>query len=313
MHIQESSERFINYCANVKQLSEHTLRAYEIDLESFIAFAGVNKSIFEINRNDFHDYLQHLYTVCELKQSSAKRRFACLKSLFQWLEYQDLIDESPFRKARISIRLPSTLPKGLTLEEIKKLIKTITFSLNHFDSDDWLDERSYKLRQLITLVSVQLLFATGIRVAELCSITLDDIDLTNGVIKIHGKGDRERLVFMTGDALIRLLKVYLNTRLIVAPNHNTLMINTRGKVANTQYIRLLIKKVAEEAGIKRRITPHMLRHSTATHLLNNGMDIRFVQRLLGHQSIITTQIYAHVNTAKLQQSVLANHPLALLN
>lgn len=316
MQILKISKLFINYCTNVKQLSNHTLRAYEIDLDSFIYFIGKNKDIEAINRNDFHDYLQYLFKACKLKQSSAKRRFACLKSLFQWLEYQEFINESPFRKAKISIRLPGRIPKGLTIDEIKRLITTthvqLGTGLDDADRRNWSQNRSYRLRQLIALASIQLLFATGIRVAELCSITLDDLNLNDGIIKINGKGDRERLVFLTGKSLIALLKSYLQVRSQYAPDHNFLIINTRGNPANTQYIRLLIIKTAKSAGIKRQITPHMFRHSTATHLLNNGMDIRFVQRLLGHQSITTTQIYAQVNNSKLQEDLLSKHPLATL-
>ena len=311
MQILESSKLFLAYCANVRQLSTHTLRAYEIDLDSFVDFVGANKQIDDISRTELHQYLEHLYQVNQLKQSSAKRRFACLKSLFQWLEYQEYLTESPFRKAKISIRLPGKLPRGLTIEEIKRLIVAVSQHNYHTDlTTEWSSNRSEKLRQLITLIAIQLLFATGIRVAELCGVKLEDIDLINGIIKINGKGERERLVFLTGDALIELLKFYLSIRKRSAQNHNFLTITTRGNPANTQYLRLLIINAGQLAGIKRRITPHMLRHSTATHLLNNGMDIRFVQRLLGHQSITTTQIYAQVNSSKLHADILEKHPLA---
>ena len=147
------------------------------------------------------------------------------------------------------------------------------------------------------------------RVAELCTVKIDDINISNGVIKINGKGDRERLVFLTGSAMAKLLQRYIAIRKSYASNHDHLMITTRGNPANTQYIRLLIINSGKSACIKRRVTPHMLRHSTATHLLNNGMDIYFVQRLLGHQSITTTQIYAQVNSSKLQADIIAKHPL----
>ena len=138
---------------------------------------------------------------------------------------------------------------------------------------------------------------------------MSDINLTDGVIKIKGKGNKERQVFLPGNEIRSLVRIYIQLRSEYTPSTQSLLITTRGESVSTQVVRLRIRKAGENAKLDRRITPHMLRHSAATHLLMAGLDIRYVQHLLGHQSITTTQIYTHVSDAKLKSAVCRVHPI----
>ncbi len=315
MLIKEVIEQFLIHCKHTKKLSTHTIRAYTTDLESFLEFSR-NASLPECDRVLLRNYLRYLFEKCGLKETTVKRRFACLKAMFRWMEVEEIIQENPFRKIDLNIKLPSRLPRGLSEHELQKLLNTplkpleITYrsQLTRKRCKSIATDR-LRFRALTTLICQDILFATGIRVGELAAITLEDIDLQSQTIKIHGKGDRERLVFLPNSQLSEQIASYLYARECFSSNCKYLIITTRGTRADTQYIRILIRIAGEEANITRRITPHMLRHSTATHLLNSGIDIRFVQKLLGHQSITTTQIYTQVGDAILKQVVCDSHPI----
>ena len=315
MQITTAVEQFLSHCRYSKKLSDHTLRAYHLDLNCFLKHAGTKQQLIECDKTHLREYLRYLFEVCELKATSVKRRFACLKAMFRWLETEETINENPFRKMDLKIRLPSRLPRGLSEDELHKLLNTPLKQLGLRKRSQLNSKRCTQFfqikdqfRSLTTLVCLDLLFATGIRVGELAAIELNDINTLEKTIRIHGKGDRERLVFLPGEELANLLNSYLSARKQII-NNKQLINTTRNASADTQYIRLLIRRTGETAKLNRRITPHMLRHSTATHLLNSGIDIRFVQRLLGHQSITTTQIYTQVGDAMLKQIVCEGHPM----
>lgn len=217
---------------------------------------------------------------------------------------------NPFHKAAIKIKLPSRLPRGLGKDEVRKLLHSPLSGLGFDKREDCRGEallaaaRSHDSHlQFTALASVELLFATGVRVGELVKIKLDDLNLKEGTIYIHGKGDRERVVFLPDQLLARLLGDYLSHRTSLSPNHPQVLVNTRGAPATPQFIRHLVTRTGENAKLTRHITPHMLRHTCATHLLNAGVDMRYVQKLLGHQSITTTEIYTHVDKSRLKKLV----------
>ncbi|WP_255487143.1 tyrosine-type recombinase/integrase [Oceanospirillum sediminis] len=156
------------------------------------------------------------------------------------------------------------------------------------------------------MLALEMLYSTGIRVGELTSITLNDLDLYKGQIRIKGKGHRERKVFIPDQELMRLIDTYMKVRNRLFPTDvNTLLLNSRGKAASTQFIRKLLRELSHKCGLEEHATPHMCRHSTATELLNAGVDIRFVQKLMGHQSITTTQRYTHVSDEELRNQITA--------
>lgn len=293
MRIDHACAEFLRDCANVRKLSEHTVRAYRLDLARFTRFAGARADVGSFDRNTLTKYVEHLFTEHRLKETSAKRHVASVRSLFRWLEDGGRVPDDPFRGARIRIRLPRRLPRVLSRAELATI-------LEHRAGSDF--------GSLTGRVATELLFATGIRVAELASLRDEDIDLTAGVISIIGKGSRQRRVYIPDSDIRDLIVAYRCERDSRDREVESFLVNSRGGAASPQYIRRLVRQLGESAALTRRVTPHMFRHSVATYLLEEGVDIRYVQRLLGHRSIVTTEIYTHVADAALKSRVVERHP-----
>ena len=293
MRIDRACEEFLRDCANVRKLSVHTTRAYRIDLTRFARFAGAGKDVASFDRAVLIQYVEHLFAEHHLKESSAKRHVASVRSLFRWLEESGHVAEDPFRGARVRIRLPRRLPRVLSRAELAII-------LEHPASSDF--------GSITARVAAELLFATGVRVAELAALRDSDIDLAAGVITIIGKGSRQRRVYIPDAEIRELILAYRRARDARERESDTFLVNSRGGAASPQYIRRLVRQLGENAALTRRITPHMFRHSVATYLLEEGVDIRYVQRLLGHRSIVTTEIYTHVADAALKSRVIERHP-----
>lgn len=316
MQLTEAANQFLSHCRHEKNLSEHTLRAYATDLAEFQRFVKSERAIQTCDRQLIRDYLRYLFEERSLKATSVKRRIACLKAMFGWLETEMSLEKNPFHRFSVKIRLPALLPRALTRIELNNLLSTPIQALGFtnrtaYSTETFIHTTSSRkgFIQLTTLLSLELLFATGARVGELVQIKISDINLDEGIIIIKGKGNRERQVFLPDESIRSLIRAYKASRTKFSPATTVLLINTRGTPASTQLIRLLVRRAGEQAKLTRRATPHMLRHSTATHLLNAGVDIRFVQRLLGHQSITTTQNYTHVSDSQLKFAICRAHPI----
>lgn len=293
MRIDRACEEFLRDCANVRKLSEHTTRAYRLDLARFTLFAGPRKNVTSVERTVLIQYVEHLFGEHHLKETSAKRHVASVRSLFRWLEDAGHVAEDPFRGVRVRIKLPRRLPRVLSRAELASM-------LEHPVTTDF--------GSVTARLAAELLFATGIRVAELATLRDDDIDLTAGVITIIGKGSRQRRVYVPDSEIRELIVAYRLARDTRERTTESFLINSRGGAASPQYIRRLVRQLGEDAALTRRVTPHMFRHSVATYLLEEGVDIRYVQRLLGHRSIVTTEIYTHVADAALKSRVIERHP-----
>lgn len=312
MKITSASEEFLNHCRVGKNLSDHTLRAYRIDLNEFSAFCSKTTTISECDRHLLRNYLTHLFDKKNLKETSIKRRMACLKAMFHWLESEELLESNPFHKFKAPIKLPKRLPRSLAAHELRSLLTAPLAELGikaPGEVASFIDNLSrQQFNHISCLLSVELLFYTGMRIGELTQILLSDIDLQDSIIKITGKGNRERRVFVNDPELTRLIEVYIHLRPRYNPIDKHLLITTHGNPASPQFLRKLIARSAEQADMERHITPHMLRHSTATHLLEAGVDIRHVQKLLGHNSISTTEIYTQVSDNSLKEVICKGHP-----
>lgn len=295
----ETARQFLIHCRVARNLSDHTLRAYAIDLREFVRFAGAETELGACDRACLRAYLLHLFDQRRLKETSVKRRMACLKAMFRWLEREEAIETNPFHRLDLKIKLPKRLPRSLSTGEVRSLLSAAARAA---DAGRPVERAGFA--GLTTLVALELLFATGMRVGELVAITLERIDLEDGVVRIVGKGDRERRVFLTDAPLRRLVAHYLERRARLAPSGPSFLVTPRGRAASTQYVRQLIHRLRAGSGLARRVTPHMLRHTAATHLLEAGVDIRYVQRLLGHHSIATTELYTHVSDTSLRQVIL---------
>lgn len=292
MQFREAASAFVRHCQSIRKLSPHTIRAYELDLARFSQFLGRRAPVTACDRAAIQNYVRYLFDVRALKESSVKRHLATLRSLFRWLE-EDLGDvDDPFRGTRIRIRMPKRLPRVIARSDLRRLLR-------HGGTASFSDLTAY--------IATELLFATGMRVSELASLLDRAVDLDDATITIVGKGNRERRVFIP-DEIKSLLRDYRAVRDRCAAGAETFLVNSRGAAASPQMIRRLVRIHGERALVRDRVTPHMFRHSVATYLLEEGVDIRYVQRLLGHRSISTTEIYTHVADTALKIRITERHP-----
>ena len=307
MHTHEVCKQFLLHCQYNKQLSSHTLRAYKQDLNCFKELSR-EQEVEDFDKHQLKSLVLNLHQ-SGLSITTIKRRLACLKAMFRWLELEDIIEVNPFNKVDIALKAPKQLPRNIPKNDLRKMFRTIRANLNLAREDEYsislLRERITNpklLNQLTSLITIELLFSTGVRVSELVNIETHHIFINEKKIRVLGKGQRERFVFLPNRELCDLINAYISLRKITQCNHNFLIVNSRGAPASTQFIRKLLKQASKSAQID-SITPHMYRHSAACQLLESGVDIRFVQRLLGHQSILTTQLYTHVNDNVLQKKI----------
>ncbi|MEO5370148.1 MAG: tyrosine-type recombinase/integrase [Magnetococcus sp. DMHC-1] len=301
MNIETFSSGFLDHCRE-KGLSQHTIRAYNQDLKDFNIWISVN------NGNNFYDKEAVSGWILYLRKNniapaSIKRKIATLKIMFRWMHENNKIPTNPFHMLRATIIIPRRLPRHLREDELIKLLQNPQSS--SFDSKTDFHKNTLKL-------ALELMFATGIRIGELCSINESDINLSEEKISIKGKGNRERIVFIVDPGLVELLQKYIALKRKMNYKNDMLLVTTFGNSVRPDYIRQKLKKLAAQVGIERKITPHMLRHTAATQLLENGVDIRFVQKLLGHSSISTTEIYTHVSNLSLQKTLRQANPRSKL-
>jgi integrase/recombinase XerD len=283
MNLQDACASFLSHCRSAISLSEHTLRAYTFDLEDFQNHAKRETDLATLDKENLRQFIRHLREERKLKEITIKRRIACLKLLFRWTKQEGVIAINPFDDLHERIRLPKRLPRALGSEEINLLSGAV--NLETSDSG---------FQEFATGIAIKLLLTTGIRVGELVKIDIGDLVLADSSLTINGKGNRQRLVYLFEPKLNQAIARYLPLRRTKTTETTKLFITEAGIPFTTQKTRKLLGNLASKAGIQRRITPHMLRHTTATQLLEAGVDIRYVQRLLGHQSISTTEIYTQV-------------------
>jgi site-specific recombinase XerD len=291
--IATAAQGFLGHCRIAKGLSEHTLRAYDTDLADFMTHIGHALPVSAIDRDQIRCYARSLLELRGLKETTLKRRIATLKVMFRWMENEELVSINIFRRLDFSIRLPRRLPRALAPHEIRSLLDAARREAASGTANNRFQ------CQLVHFV-VLILTVTGLRINELLTVRLDDVARADGTIRVKGKGNRERQVYLTGPTALGALDSYLAMRSAWPTVGEYLLVDSRGSAVSAQRIRRLLRSLAKRAGLTRRVTPHMLRHTAATQLLEAGVDIRFVQRLLGHSSIVTTQIYAEVRDASLK-------------
>jgi integrase/recombinase XerD len=288
---------FLNFCRIEKGLSDNSLQAYSTDLSSFYQFltaAGAAPSP-PPDLDRLRDYLDHLYRT-GLSPRSIARRLTTLRSFYGFLLREGVIDRDPTEHLH-SPRQWQTIPKFLNLEEIEKILKAIDLS---------------KPTGLRDRAMLELLFATGVRVSELCRVATGDLDANLGVLRVTGKGNKQRLVPVGKQALLAIDAWLANGRPAILKGRASryLFVTARGGPMTRQAFWKLLTADGKKAGLFRGVTPHVLRHSFATHLLEGGADLRSVQTMLGHADISTTQIYTHVMRSRLRDTVQRHHPRA---
>ena len=295
-------KKYLWACQYHKGLNQKTIKAYRIDLRQFSEQAY--KQWY--SRDQITNYLAFLQQ--KYKVRSAKRKIASLKAFFNYLEYEELLPDNPFLKIRIKLNEPFLLPRTIPLPTIEQLLSQI-----YKDVDASNSTKQRRIAAIRDAAVIELLFASGIRVSELCKLKPENIDLSDGTIKIWGKGAKERILQVGNESVLAALRSYNDAYKTQIQISKSFFVNRLGNPLSEQSVRFMIVKYADEAGITLHITPHMFRHSFATFLLEEDVDIRYIQRLLGHSSITTTQIYTHV-TAKKQRDILySKHPRNKLN
>lgn len=293
MIVSDACDKFLSHCMTTVNLSAHTLRAYRGDLTSAQTYLGEAIDLSTITKENLRKYIQHMREEKRHKDSSIKRRIACLKLLFRWALHEEVLTTNPFETLNERIRLPRRLPRALDRNHANTLKKTVSCTTKG-DSFD----------AICSKTAVHVLLEAGLRVGELTSIRVEDISISDRRIKVHGKGNRQRIVYFLSPQLNRSIRLYLSKRGKVVTTIDKLFITESGRELTPQQVRIQLRDLATSAGIDRHITPHMLRHTCATQWLESGLDIRFVQKLLGHYSISTTEIYTHVSDQGLLEALL---------
>ena len=298
-HLQTHIKNYLEYCQWQRRLDAKTLKAYRIDLEQFQSEVSLQE-LSEITSNILENYIANLHQ--KYKPRTVKRKIASLKAFFHYLEYKELIERNPFNRIQIRFREPVILPKTIPLPIVETFLSVIYAQRKNATTNY---QRKNALRDAAV---IELLFATGIRISELCSLKTHDVNLHEKTILIYGKGAKERKIQIGNNDVVMILKEYKKAFATEIQNCNYFFVNQSGKALSDQSIRRMIHKYTSLAAIDLHITPHMFRHSFATLLLEEDVDIRYIQQLLGHSSITTTQIYTHV-TSKKQRDILATkHP-----
>lgn len=276
-------------------LSTHTKKAYFTDTQQFYNWCCLS-NIDSITPNNLENYFQYLNS--RLKTSSVKRKFISLKLLFKYLTI-DAPTSNPFLIISIKFPLKKQLPKTLTTEEVTSLLQA---AQNEIETSRTLFREHQATRNYIILI---LLAATGSRISEICNLSVHDIDPVEQTMLIKGKGNKERLTYLSSSVIIDHLKKWLKVRKSFSPSTSALFVNKYGTRLSIYSIENIFSRYQELAQINPCATPHYLRHTFATKLLDNGADLRSVQELLGHSSIITTQIYTEVSIQR-KKHVLTN-------
>jgi len=304
MTVSKAIAEFLFHCRIEKNLSSKTLKAYGTDLNQFKDFLQSSCHLSEIEQVTKMELRDFLGSLSGLKPKSVKRKLAATKVFLNFLEFEDKVPVNPFRKMRIRIKEEKKLPSVMNVREITGILKKA------YDNRQGKPEESYSYFESIrNIVVIELLFSTGARVSEIANLKIQNIQLDTGSILIKGKGNKERIIHVCNREPIMLLKKYSSLRKNRMNNSDeNFLINRFSRKLSDQSIRNIVKKFVSKAGIGRRITPHVFRHSFATLLLEKGVDIRYIQTLLGHSSIVTTQLYTHVNRAKQKQILKTKHP-----
>ena len=280
---------YINYLKIERQLSPNTIDSYKRDLEDFYKFT--NKSYKFVTKDDAIKYLEYLNK--KINPRSINRHIVSIKNYFKFLEKNNSINYNPLEEIT-GLKTPKKLPRILSEDDVKSLLD---IALN--------DAYSYRNKAML-----ELMYSSGLRVSELLNLEVNNIDFNMNLVRVFGKGSKERIVPIDDIAtkyLDEYINIYRNT-LLRNKESDILFLNSRGDKLSRQGFFKILKQIAKEKGIKKELSPHTLRHSFATHLLNHGADLRSIQTMLGHENIETTQIYTHVSDNFIKENYDESHP-----
>lgn len=297
---KQDLDDFKGYLLAEKNFSEHTAKAYYSDILGYIIWLG-DEGCESADFSKIRDYL-HFIQKYDYKKTTIARKIASIRTFYKYLSREKKIDNNPAQNI-ISPKRPKSLPKFLSTEEIEEILNNINIST----------PAGYRNRAIL-----ELLWASGMRVSELSSLNFGNLNLENNEITVFGKGAKERIILITDRAKTYLQKYIEIARPLVAKGFDTppvtdnspVFINKTGYRLQTRMVRNVINEIVEKIELPKKVTPHMFRHSFATHLIENGADLRVVQELLGHASISNTQIYTHISMQHMKEVYDQTHPRA---
>lgn len=291
---------YLRYCADERKFSPHTLKAYRLDLAAlcrFLPTIGTNCDPNAITRDALREFLR---SYAASKPRTVRRKLASLKSFFRYLATENTINADPAQDLRSGVKLGRPLPRTVARNGIKNILATA-----HRPSRS--RKRKTIARQKRNAALIEMLFCTGLRVSEVSKLLITSVDLNDDLILVDGKGSRERIVPIVSPELRLALQRWIALRSRHPTDALFLFINRAGRRLSEQSIRAVVRQTAAASGTG-RVTPHMFRHTLATQLLEQGVDLRHIQRLLGHSSINTTTIYAQVSDRSQRETLQLRHP-----
>ena len=293
MELNMLTVQYLTACESEKRLDKKTIKAYRIDLRQFTEYVIGQAASFD--RETIKSYTAYMNQ--KFRPSTVKRKIASIRAFVTWLMEENLMGKNPFENLHLKVQKPTLLPRVIPFWVIRSILEEV-----HKRQKLNLDNMTV-LRETAV---IEMLFATGMRVSELSGLKTKNIDLKDGVIRILGKGSKERIAYIGNAEVLEALRKYAEA---CQPERNgTFFLNSRGKRLSEQSVRNIVRKYGELADYPTRITPHMFRHSVATLLLEEEVDIRYIQRILGHSSILTTQIYTYVVETKQREIMEERHP-----
>jgi integrase/recombinase XerD len=297
---------FLNHCEFERNFSDHTLKAYRLDLQHFVRFLVGQfplGDIREISRSHLREFSRSLH---QYKPRTQRRKLAVVKSLFGFLEREGIVESNPMRNVHFNIRIGRTLPRTIGLSTLQAIFRAVYANRNIR-----LGEGSPCDRAIRDVALFELMFSSGMRVSEISDLRVGALDLERRTVLVKGKGNKERLIPICDADVHAALLAHSRIQTTTFRSDAFLFTNRFGRRLSEQSIRIALRRHSKAAGVA-GITPHVFRHTVATMLLEQGVDLRFIQTFLGHSSIVTTTIYAHVNDKSQRDVLTLSHPRRLL-
>lgn len=300
MLVSTARDEYRRWLSAARDLSPHTIRAYDADVAAVQRYVGPRATVRALTPDALVAFM-HAQRAGGLSARSMRRRAAGIRGFCRWLVSRGFLEGDPWVGTTVSVGRSRTLPKVVPAHDLSRLFA----SLRREAGVDLLAGQPVLQNPhgSTTLLAVTLMLATGVRVNEVVGVECRNIDVQERTVRILGKGRRERQVFLTNNWITELVLAYLRTRDSLRVEHEQLLFSRRLGPLTAAAMRSRLHKAAERAGVDSRLTPHMLRHTAATQLIEAGVDIRFIQRLLGHASLSTTEIYTHVSDRALLRVV----------
>jgi integrase/recombinase XerD len=297
IELKQAIMGYLAYSEYQKKLSAKTIKAYTIDLEQFRRY--IESGTIPVKK-EITAYIMYLHKVYSPR--TVKRKIASIRAFFNHLEFEEILNENPMKKIRTKFQIPQPLPRTISLTVVEDILRLVYQELKQART---VYAKNATLRNV---AMIELLFATGLRVSELCSLNANYIDLEKGSVLIMGKGSKERVLQIGNQEVLSILQRYAEENASQIRETGCFFVNRLLSRISEQSVRFLIKRLCAKAAISQNITPHMFRHTFATLLLEEDVDIRYIQRMLGHSSILTTQIYTQVTMEKQRQILTLKHP-----